>query len=83
MIDKIEEDKVLNIKKIYRLIEEYPRFNLYEVSVIDLKTNKERFVYQETKERNDFGKKLLTKKEILKTVNKKIKMVGDLNESSK
>lgn len=83
MIEKVEEDKVLNIKKIYKLIEEYPRFNLYEVSVIDLKTNEERFVYRETKERNDFGKKLLTKKEILDTVNKKMKMAGDMYESSK
>lgn len=83
MIDKIEEDRVLKFKKVYKLIKEYPRFNLYEVSVIDLKTNQEKFVYRETKERKDFGKKLLTKKEILDTVNEKIKLVGNLNELSK
>ncbi len=83
MPDIVEFDERNNLKKIYKLIQEYTRFNLYEVHVINLKTNEEKVVYRETKERQDFGRKLQTKREMLNLVNQKLNLVGDENESSK
>lgn len=82
MSDIIEFDEARNVKKIYKLVKEFPRFNLYEVSVVDPKTNKEKFAYRETRERKDFGRRLHTRQEMLDLVNQKLNLVGDKNESS-
>lgn len=54
----------------YELYQEYSRFNVYKVYKKYKKDSKRVFLYKITKERNDFGKKLKPKKDLISDLNK-------------
>lgn len=54
----------------YELYQEYPRFNVYKVYKEYKKDSKRVFLYMTTKDRQDFGKKLKSKSDLVSDLNK-------------
>ncbi len=54
----------------YELYQEYPRFNVYKVYKKYKKDSKRVFLYMTTKVRQDFGKKLKPKEDLVSDLNK-------------
>ncbi len=69
----------MNSKIIRELYQSYPRFNVLKVYKIDLQTNEKKFLYTETEDRTDFGKKLFTRKEMISELNKMLEKNNLLN----
>lgn len=67
--------------KEYELYQSYTRFNVYKVYKVYPKTKKRVFLYTETKERTDYGKRLYTKQELLNELNKRLEVIDDANKS--
>lgn len=54
------------------LYQEYERFNVYSVYKVYKKTKERKFLYRITKSRSDYGKRILTKKELLSELNARL-----------
>lgn len=55
----------------YELYQSYPRFNVYNVYKIYKKDNQKVFLYRETKERSDYGRRIINNQELLNELNQR------------